>query len=325
MRWYVNDASLQGQFPSIFHFEPALRELMDLRRSEPAYSNLLVARAFSLQRVVANQTLAHAVQNITDRDLRVRVLQWVSQRGPFLDDDRLAEDDDLFECLGVDVTNQGLGEATRRIVHGFIAGAWSFVGGAVDFCRHPLEVSHGLTEAPIAVYNVPNVWTVDAFRALAIASLTEPTSWAELAAHLKLRFSRLLIPDAFHNNSNLQAEPFNTAISDRVQELCRHLDEYMASRNADGSPSERTNEIVRTLFTSAEGAEPLFTAESQSNQHTFRNELTFPDPNAPGHTIFAHWHGKIRHRSFRMHFEWPVPGASAQMKVLYIGPKLTKD
>jgi hypothetical protein len=99
----------------------------------------------------------------------------------------------------------------------------------------------------------------------------------------------------------------------------------MASRNADGSASERTNEIVRTLFSNAAGAEPLFTAESSSNQHAFKKELSFPDPNAPGRIIFAHWHGKIRHRFFRMHFEWPVPRTSGQMKVLYLGPKLTKD
>lgn len=260
MRWYVNDASLQGQFPSISHFEPALRELIALRRSEPAYSSLFVSRTFSFQRVIADQTLAHAVQKIADRDLRLRILQWVNQRGPFLDDDRLSEEDDLFECLGIDVTNQGLGEAARRILHGFIAGTWSFAGGAVDFCRNPLEVSHGLTAAPIGVYDVPNVWSAGGFRALAIAALEEPTSWAELTAHLRVRFPHLLIPDAFHNNSNLQAEPFNSAISDRVQELCRHLEEYMASRNADGSPSKLTNEIVRTLFTNASGAEPLFTA-----------------------------------------------------------------
>jgi hypothetical protein len=325
MRWYVNDASLQGQFFSISDIEPALRELMELRRSEPAYSNLFVARTFGFQRVVADQTLAHAVQTIADRDLRVRVLQWINQRGPFLDDDRLAEKDDLFECLGIDVTDQGLGEAARRIARGLIAATWSFVGGPTDFARTPLEVSHGLADAPFAVYNILNVWSAEAFRARAIDALTEPTSWADLTTHLRLRFPRLLIPDAFHNNPNLQAEPFSGAIADRVEELCRHLDEYMASRNADGSTSERTNEIVRIFFSSAAGAEPLFTPESFPNQHAFKKELTFRDPNAPGRVIFAHWHGKIRHRFFRMHFEWPVPKASMQMKVLYLGPKLTKE
>jgi hypothetical protein len=186
-------------------------------------------------------------------------------------------------------------------------------------------VSHGLADAPFAVYNVLNVWSAEAFRARAIDALTEPTSWADLTAHLRFRFPCLLIPDAFHNNPNLQAEPFNGAIADRAQELCRHLNEFMASRNSDGSASERTNELVRTLFSKAAGAEPLFTAESSSNQYAFKKELTFPDPNAPGRAIFAHWHGKIRHRFFRMHFEWPVPKASMQMKVLYLGPKLTKE
>ena len=210
-------------------------------------------------------------------------------------------------------------------MHGLKAGSWSFAGGLLNFGRNPLRVTHGLTEAPIGLYDVPNVWTADAFRGLAIGALPTLTSWADLTIRLRLRFPRLNIPDAFHNNTMLQAEPFNTAISDRVEELCNHLNEYMKSRNANGSPSARTNEIMRTLFTNATGAEPLFTAESVSNQNAFRNELTFPDPSDPNRTIFAHWHGKIRHRFFRLHFEWPVPANTAQLKVLYLGPKLTKD
>ena len=38
----------------------------------------------------------------------------------------------------------------------------------------------------------------------------------------------------------------------------------------------------------------------------FQNEMTFVDPDDATRTVFAHWHGKIRHRHFRMHFEWPV-------------------
>src|SRR5690349_12784946 len=110
MRWYVNEVSLQGQFHTIADFLPVLRELMELRRTEPAYSSLFVARAFSSRKVLPDKTLAHAMQSITDRDLRVRVLQWINQRGPFFDDDRLTEKDDLFECMGVDVTDHGLGE-----------------------------------------------------------------------------------------------------------------------------------------------------------------------------------------------------------------------
>jgi len=298
---------------------------MALRASEPAYSSLFVTRTFGTQRVVADQTLAHAVHVLADRDLRVRVLQWVNQKGPFLDDDRLAEQDDFFECFGMDITDQGLGEAARRIAHGFSAATWSFIGGATDFARSPLQVAHGLPEVRLGVYEVPNVWEAEAFRAQAINAQADPASWTELAGRLKLRFPHLLIPDAFFDNPNLQAEPYSTVIGDRTQELCRHLNEYMASRNPDGTDSERTIEIVRTLFSNATGAEPLFTRESSSNQRDFKSEMAFPDPDAPNRKIFAHWHGKIRHRFFRMHFEWPVPRASRHMKVVYLGPKLTKN
>jgi hypothetical protein len=138
-------------------------------------------------------------------------------------------------------------------------------------------------------------------------------------------FPRLSFPNQFYTNQLLQGEPFSAVIADRVQELCRLLNEYMASRQGDGSDSGRTVEMVRAHFSGAAGARPLFTGESVSNQTAFRTQMTFPDPGSPGKDIFAHWHGKISHRYFRMHFEWPVPRGSRQMKVLYLGPKLTKD
>jgi hypothetical protein len=129
----------------------------------------------------------------------------------------------------------------------------------------------------------------------------------------------------FFDNSKLPAEPYSRVIGDRAQALCRHLDEYMASRNVGGADSPRCVEIVRTLFSNATGAEPLFTGESPSNQESFKNEMMFPDPEVRDKKIFAPWHGKIRHRVLRMHFEWPVPRTAQQMKIFYLGPKLTKE
>ena len=258
MRWFVNDASLQGQFYSVTEFERALRELLELRRSEPAYSNLFVTRNFGNRPVAPNQTLSQAVQQL-GRDIRVLVLQWINQRGPFLDDDRVVEADDYFECLGIDVTDEGLGEAARRIARGFAAGTWSFVGGVTDFVSSPLRVDHGIEGARYGAYDVPNVWDSARFRVLALDSLPEPKLWAELAATLRLRFPRLLIPDSFYNNQKLQGEPYEGSIGDRVQELCCHLNEYMLARGPGGQDTDRTNEIIRTLFSNASGAAPLFT------------------------------------------------------------------
>ena len=68
----------------------------------------------------------------------------------------------------------------------------------------------------------------------------------------------------------------------------------------------------------------LFSGESAGNQDTFRAQMTFPDPDDADKNIFAHWHGKISHRFFRLHFEWPVPAKEKHMKILYLGPKITK-
>jgi predicted ATPase len=63
---------------------------------------------------------------------------------------------------------------------------------------------------------------------------------------------------------------------------------------------------------------------SPSNQREFAKELTFPDPASAGNIIFAHWHGKISHRYFRLHFEWPIPSGADVLKITYLGPKITK-
>jgi hypothetical protein len=46
---------------------------------------------------------------------------------------------------------------------------------------------------------------------------------------------------------------------------------------------------------------------------------------ADGREVFAPWHGKISHRYFRMHFEWPLAPERRKLPVLYLGPKITKS
>lgn len=60
------------------------------------------------------------------------------------------------------------------------------------------------------------------------------------------------------------------------------------------------------------------------NQREFCSELTFSDPENAGKFIFAHWHGKISRRFYRIHFEWPITKDMSRLKVLYLGPKITK-
>lgn len=325
MRWYINDTSLQDQYPIETEFLQALRLLIEARaRFSRVREALYATRTLGLAKVTNGRSVSEVVMRSAGRDLRRQILTWVTARGPFVEDDRLAESDDYFECLGVDVTDGGAGEAARRFKAGLSVGLYSFMGGPLNFCINPLPVDHGLDGDRLGRYEIGNWWTVQGLAESVRNSEPTVDSWRRLIEVGRERYEHLLLPDAIHENAKLTAEPFESSIAERALQLLGYLNEYVGSLGEGGTPSARSNEIVRDLFTNASGAEPPFSAESTTNQKTYVEEMTFPDPENPGASIFAHWHGKIRHRFFRMHFEWPMPAGARKLKVLYLGPKLTK-
>jgi len=326
MQWYVNDASLQAQFDDSSCFLEVIRTLLRARARVPQLrAALFTTRTLSEMPVRRDLSFRNAILQVNDRDFLRQVLQWVDRSGPFVDDDRHPEQDDYFECLSVDVTNQGLGEAARRTKGGVQAGTFSFPGGSIDFSASPLCVEHGLPENRLGQYLVPNTTTVEELIDLALKSIPEPDSWQSMIDRARERFPLLLLSDTIFLDRRLAGEPFEKSICNRATELFGHLNEYAESRNIDGSESYRSREIVRAFFTEAHGAVPLFTGESVTNQRNYEAVLTFPDPENENRKLFAHWHGKIDHRVFRMHFEWPMPRESRRLKIVYLGPKLTKE
>ncbi|WP_319240191.1 hypothetical protein [uncultured Propionivibrio sp.] len=322
MRWYMNDLSLQGQFPRPSDFFPLLNELLSLRnRYAVLRSSLYVTRSFPNREVTPQCSLNVVLREREFRDLRGAVLNWFDRTGPFVEDDRQAEIDDYFEYLDQDVTDTGLGEAARRIKTATPAMTVSFQGGQFDFSQTPLFIDHGLKEDRLGAYGIENIWTSDDLAQSARGERAEPRNWQELVEVARERFEKLTFPDAIYTNSRLAREPFDTPIRDRALALWSILNDYMRSRNPDGSEGAISQSIIDLHFT---GDRAAFTGESTTNQRDFKSELTFPDPGDSDATIFGHWHGKISHRFFRMHFEWPARANSQKLKILYLGPKLTK-
>jgi hypothetical protein len=323
---FVNDSSLQGQFATGDEFCAALGLLLEARACSPRIRQALrVSRTISEQPATPDLLFREAVQQSSKRDFRVRVLQWITSTGPFWEDERHEEEDDYFECLSLDVTNHGLGEAARRSKAGADVYSWSFAAGALDFARTPLPVDHGLFEDRKGRYEIENAWQPNALHALAEAARPIPSSWAELFEEARLSYPSLLIPESMERDARLTREPFSTAIAEQTLKLMCHLQEYMESRAPDGSATDRSNEIIRNMFSGGGGAHPLFTNESETNLRDFKAALTFPDAIRPGEHILAGWHGKIKHRYFRLHFAWPVARESSQLQLTYLGPKITKS
>lgn len=322
MRWYINDTSLQGQFESGAAFLPLLGGLVSARSRSPLLrSSLYTTRSFPNRFVDPTQSLRELLKEVQFRDLRGVIFSWLDRTGPFVDDDRQTEFDDYFECFGHDVTDAGLGEATRRIKHGGYASAFSFPGGATNFASSTLVVEHGLPEDRLGKYGVDNVWTLGELATSIQRARPEPANWKELIERAREDFSLLLIPDSVYTNPALAKEPFDGPIRDRTLALLKNLNDYMSGRDEDGVEGPAARNVVDNFFV---GATALYTGESATNQQEFSKQLTFEDPLNPKAAILAHWHGKIRHRFFRLHFEWPVPANAKTLKILYLGPKITK-
>jgi hypothetical protein len=223
--------------------------------------------------------------------------------------------------MGIEVTEGGLGEAARRVKATETTATMSFPGGTPDFAQSPLPVIHGFDDEPIATYFVRNFWDADAAIEAVHAEQVPATTWQQMVEAARPRYPNLLLPDALYLERRLGREPFDAIIRDRFNVLLGYLDAYMRGRNPDGSEGLGAREVISNYFN---GERALFSPESPTNQKEHRKEMTFSDPEG-GSDIFAHWHGKISHRFFRLHFDWPVNPETKKMKILYIGPKITKD
>lgn len=320
MRWYLNDASLQSQFVDLARFERTLRDLLGARSRIPAIAqNLHTTRSLRQAMAGPGVSVRQFLHACRDKDLRTAAFTWLDRTGPFVDDDRMDEEDDYFEYADAEVTETGLGEAARRIKSGEDCAAYSFEGGATDYAVDPLEIDHGLPEERYGRYTVRNHWRPQGLVDHALASGPPIASWQALVEGARARFRHLEITD-LHANAMLAREPFEASVRDRALALMGMLDEYMAGRGDDGVEGPRSKAVIDAHF---KGERAYFTGESATNEQKFRRELTFVAPG--GREMFAPWHGKISHRFFRMHFEWPLPPERRTLAILCLGPKITKS
>ncbi len=320
MMFYVNDASLQKQFATSAEFINAFTSLLRLRALPGLQNRIRSQRALVMARVTPEATLREVIIGAADREFRQSALIWLDKTGPYIDDDRAEDDDDYFEFERLDVTDSGLGEAARRTKFGEDCATYSFVGGPINFAVTPLEVDHGLIEDRLGTYSINNFWAFDKTVEQINNLISVPNSWKELLELCEENFRFVRIHGTILDE--LQKQPYQEVIGSGVIKLVRILNDYMVAGCSFGFECEKCKEIIAVFFS---GDRALFSAESKTNQETFKAELTFRDPEDHDHVVFAHWHGKISYRFFRMHFEWPVPNGQKFVKVAYIGPKITRS
>lgn len=316
MEVFLNDLSLAGQYPDPLAFRAALEPLLALRAKRADLQGLLYcSRLFSDRPATVSLSVQEAVRATRDKIYIRLVLGWIAKAGPFWEDDRFFEADDYFHFDNNDVTDQGLGEAARRTIGGLEAGSFSFLDGSGRFDKTPLNVIHGLEEAPVGNVEVRNLWTT---LHLETVVDSKPKSWNQMLQQAQGRFSGLVM--ASQVGDALRGQPFHNGIADRVLILLQFLQNLVDETKDDQSLTAKGLGLWQEYSV---GHRAYFTDESESNERTYRSELTFRDFQT-GSDVFCPWHGKIKLNQFRIHFEWPRPRGQKKIKIFYIGPKITK-
>ncbi|MBF0583592.1 MAG: hypothetical protein HQL80_05065 [Magnetococcales bacterium] len=319
-KWYINDLSLQRQQAHIEALISELEELLKFRHRNPSFRDrLLCTGSLADCSVTHDRTFREVIAS--NRSLSGQVLRWMGNGGgPFWDDERAKNKDDYFQYGIHDVTEQGLGEAARRRLLGQDARSFSFPGGQCSFTYSPLTVQQGLSEEPLEQIPVPNLWTVASLDQEQATETALPKSWSTLLPYFRQKFSHIIFSDTVMDE--LKPCPYQHSSANEIGVLLDVLNRLCAE-SPSGQLTSSGLELYKNYFN---GENAKFTDESPTNQRDFKKEMIFFDPTDPSQHLFCSWHGKVNHAvtPLRIHFQWPRPPGEQHIKVVYIGPKITR-
>lgn len=312
----VNELSLHGQFADLAAFRESIGRVMQVREVARRHRRALYChRGFANRPAMSDTTLRRAVATLSVDQQRA-VMAWLDRSGPYWDDEREHDGGDWYECGGEIITDTAIGEAAHCLLHGIDRGLVSLIPS--DLAYDPVSVEQVIDELNRVPVAVPNFWDaidVDAYLAAAQPALS---SWATLEALAKARFTNLTFgTDAFQP---LRAQPFGQGVAERILARLDVIDRLTKCFDEVGRRTDAGHALYQKHFV---GDKAWFSDESASNKVQFRDEMTFPNPDVPGETIFCPWHGKVKTPQYRVHISWPIRAASP-VYVVYVGPKITK-
>ena len=313
MEWHLNDLSLREQVNSSKELQTLIQEILTLRLRRSDIGKLIYcSRKLLSTTLMGHMTVRQVIESTGDKNFINSSLRWFANSGPFWDDTRQGDDDDLFYWGAEEVQETGLGEAARRRLVATDARAFSFVGAESQFNVAVLTIVHGLLDQPIDFVEVPNARSIEDLEQLPAPALG---NWRDVVEAAKVRNPNLSIAD--HVIEDLQPRPFNTAVATKLLDLLTILDALSLETDGDGKFTLKGQQLYQKFFV---GKEAPFSSEDPDDTAIFN----FSDPQS-GKKIYCPWHGKINIGDpFRFHYEWPRPKGQAKVKLLYMGQKLTK-
>jgi hypothetical protein len=317
MDFIINDCSMHAQFPTTSSFVDSLKRLLAIRHRIVRSGHIVRCPRKLLDAFIGpGITVRQALGAVGDRNLSNVVVTWLAQQGPFWDDDPIHSPDDWFEVKGNIVTETGLGEAAMAVLRGLPRAVVSF--DPSDWTYTPIAVDRVQDASVRQPVMLPNHWALPALEQHLRDTRPPLSSWGALVQWAREECPRLALTS--YVIRWLDGHPFVPGAAERFQVLLSTLDTLKGSFDDSGGLTPAGLELFQNHFV---GKKAWFSDSSESEKSDFRGELTFPDPEQSGSSIFCTWHGKVKIGQMRMHFTYPIRH-DCPLYIVYIGPKLTK-
>ncbi|MCM2680953.1 hypothetical protein [Echinimonas agarilytica] len=316
MQLLANELSFDGEFESFESYLESLNGLMKMRLEAKKHGfDVHCTKAILNTDITRDINFQQSLQRLTKEQCHALV-QWITQSGPFWDDDKSHSSEEYYELEGGNVvTDTCLAEAAFHNVD-----------------RTPSSVI-SLSQPHWSSASLPVIWHKDngnlrvevinqtRLDVLLERLVDEPkpiTSWEQLEVRCKERCPSLTFSDT--SFAGLKGVPFVFGASSRIWDLMIVLETMKNSFNEAGERNEEGHRIYQEHFT---GNKAWFSDSSDTEKREFSEELTFKHPENEGKTIFCTWHGKVKTPQMRIHHSWPI-SKDTPLYVTYVGPKITK-
>ena len=319
-----NDLSIHEQFHDRDSFHQALERLMEMCTVAERFNHKVhftSARLFNIN-PMPNQSIRKLIHEFPESK-RKSIMAWLD-KGPFWDvpEQRKHSENDLLECVSKNhqvVTNTAVGEAAFRMLDGSTCGIVSIKPS--DWGFSPVNVTYlpnGNGKPEDQLVSIDNFLDLSTLESGLQDTELPIRSWNVLKNIALNRFNRLTFAeDCFEPLAKL---PFAQASAKILIARLDVLSQLANARDKDGAQSVEEQQIYKKHFMDETA---WFSDSSETEKQRFKERLTFPHPERPGHPLFCPYHGKEKHSLLRLHFSWPIqPGQPVY--VVYIGPKLTK-
>lgn len=317
MEFILNDCSLHGQYSTTAQLIEALKRLLAIRsRVEQSQRVVRCPRGLLETAIGSGMTLHQTLVSMPDRNLRSVILAWLAKNGPFWDDDPLHDAGDWFSVNGDIVTATGLGEAAMAVLRGLPRSMLSF--DPSSWTHSPIDVEYEPGSPAAKSIRLNNYWTLPAVEQHLRETTPPLTSWEGLVQWARKECPLLTLTEDVIKC--LDGYPFIPGAAERLQVLLVTLNKLKSNLSETGAYTAEGMHLYQSHFV---GGKVWFTDSSDSEKIDFKNELTFPDPDKEGSTLFCTMHGKVKIEQMRMHFTFPLR-FDAPLYIVYIGPKLTK-